>query len=64
LRRRSAEQNSYIVTLVERHSRFAMLIEVPSKETAAVVAALGQRVRKLPAALKRSLTRDHGLEMS
>ena len=57
-------KNSYIATLVERHSRFAMLIKVPSKETEAVVAALSQQVRKLPAALKRSLTWDRGLEMA
>jgi IS30 family transposase len=49
---------------VERHSRFAMLIKVPSKNTEVVVAALCQHVRKLPAALKRSLTWDRGLEMA
>jgi hypothetical protein len=42
-------KNSYIATLVERHSRFLMLIKVPSKDTAVVVAALSKRVRKLPA---------------
>jgi IS30 family transposase len=57
-------KNSYIATLVERHSRFAMLIKVPSKETQAVVAALSAHVRKLPATLKRSLTWDRGLEMA
>jgi IS30 family transposase len=57
-------KNSYIATLVERHSRFAMLIKVPSKETEAVVTALSQQVRKLPATLKRSLTWDRGLEMA
>jgi IS30 family transposase len=57
-------KNSYIATLVERHSRFAMLIKVRSKETEAVVAALSQQVRKLPATLKRSLTWDRGLEMA
>jgi IS30 family transposase len=60
----SGAKNSYIATLVERHSRFAMLIKVRSKETDAVVAALSQHVRKLPAALKRSLTWDRGLEMA
>jgi IS30 family transposase len=60
----SGSKNSHIATLVERHSRFAMLIKVPSKETEAVVAALTQHVRKLPAALKRSLTWDRGLEMA
>ena len=60
----SGAKNSYIATLVERHSRFAMLIKVSSKETETVVAALSQQVRKLPATLKRSLTWDRGLEMA
>jgi IS30 family transposase len=60
----SGAKNSYIATLVERHSRFAMLIKVPSKNTEAVVAALSRRVRKLPATLRRSLTWDRGLEMA
>src|ERR1700733_1717921 len=66
LGRRSAEggKNSYIATLVECHSRFAMLIKVRSKETEVVVAALSPHVRKLPATLKRSLTLDRGLEMA
>src|SRR6195256_5490763 len=50
--------------MVERHSRFAMLIKVRSKETEVVVAALSRHVRKLPATLKRSLTWDRGLEMA
>src|SRR6266403_2751324 len=57
-------KNSYIATLVERHSRFLMLIKVPSKDTAVVVAALSKRVRKLPTTLRRSLTWDRGLEMA
>jgi IS30 family transposase len=57
-------KNSYIAALVERHSRFLMLIKVPSKDTAVVVAALSERVRKLPATLRRSLTWDRGLEMA
>jgi IS30 family transposase len=60
----SGAKNSYIATLVERHSRFAMLIRVRSKETEVVVAALSRHVRKLPATLKRSLTWDRGLEMA
>ncbi len=57
-------KNSHIATLVERHSRFVKLIKVPSKDTATVVAALTQHVGKLPAALRRSLTWDRGLEMA
>jgi len=57
-------KNSHIATLVERHSRFTMLVKVPSKDTAAVVAALSRHVRRLPATLRRSLTWDRGLEMA
>jgi IS30 family transposase len=57
-------KNSHIATLVERHSRFTMLVKVPSKDTATVVAALSQHVLRLPASLRRSLTWDRGLEMA
>src|ERR1039457_444797 len=57
-------KNSHIATLVERHSRFTMLVKVPSKDTAAVVAALSRHVRKLPASLRRSLTWNRGLEIA
>ena len=60
----SGSKNSHMVTLVERHSRFAMLIKVPSKDTAVVVKALSRHIRKLPATLRRSLTWDRGLEMA
>ena len=60
----SGGKNSYIATLVERHSRFLVLIKVPSKETEPVVAALSEHVRQLPATLRRSLTWDRGLEMA
>ena len=56
--------NSHIATLVERHSRFVVLVKVPGKDTAAVVAALTRHVRRLPASLRRSLTWDRGLEMA
>jgi IS30 family transposase len=56
--------NSHVATLVERHSRFCMLVKVPGKDTATVVAALSQHVRQLPATLRRSLTWDRGLEMA
>jgi IS30 family transposase len=56
--------NSHVATLVERHSRFCMLVNVPGKDTATVVAALSQHVRQLPATLRRSLTWDRGLEMA
>ncbi len=60
----SGANNTHMATLVERHSRFAMLIKVPSKDTATVVGALSKHVRKLPAELRRSLTWDRGKEMA
>lgn len=60
----SGGNNSHIATLVERHTRFAMLIKVPSKDTASVVGALAKHVRSLPAELRRSLTWDRGKEMA
>ena len=56
--------NSHVATLVERHSRFCLLVKVPGKDTATVVAALSRHVRLLPATLRRSLTWDRGLEMA
>src|SRR5580658_1961886 len=57
-------RNSHVATLVERHSRFCMLVKVPGKDTVTVVAALSQHVQQLPTALRRSLTWDRGLEMA
>jgi transposase, IS30 family len=56
--------NTHIATLVERHTRFVMLLKIPSKDTATVVAALAKHVRKLPQELRRSLTWDRGKEMA
>ena len=56
--------SGYVATLMERHSRFLMLIKVPNRDTGVVVAALSRHVRKLPATLRRSLTWDRGLEMA
>jgi len=60
----SGANNTHIATLVERGTRFAMLIKVDSKDTATVVAALSRQVRKLPRELRRSLTWDRGKEMA
>jgi IS30 family transposase len=37
-------KNSYIATLMERQSRYLMLVKVPSKEAEAVIAALSRRL--------------------
>jgi IS30 family transposase len=56
--------HSHIATLVERKSRFVMLVKVPNNETKTVVTALTRRIRKLPKQLRRSLTWDRGKEMA
>jgi transposase, IS30 family len=56
--------DTHIATLVERHSRFTMLVKLPKKDTTTVVAALADHIRKLPEQLRRSLTWDQGKEMS
>ncbi len=56
--------NSYIATLVERHSRFVMLAKVENKDTRSVITALIKQARKLPKELYRSLTWDRGSEMA
>jgi len=55
--------DTHIATLIERHSRFTMLIKLPRKDTTTVVAALAKHIRKLPEELRRSLTWDQGKEM-
>ena len=58
-------RSSAIATLVERQSRFVMLISLPHRHTASVVAdALAGAIVTLPAQLRRSLTWDQGKEMA
>ena len=56
--------NTHIATLVERQSRFTMLVKLAGKDTRNVVDALSRQVRKLPLELRRSLTWDRGSEMA
>ena len=60
----SGPQNSYIATLVERHTRYVMLVKVPNKETQTVVSALIKQSKKLPSELYKSLTWDRGKELT
>ena len=56
--------NSQIATLVERHTRYVMLVRVPSKDTRTVVNALIKQAHKLPRELYKSLTWDRGKELA
>ena len=60
----AGSRHSQIATLVERHSRFVLLVRLPSKDTVSVVQALTQAVRALPEGLMTSLTWDRGTELA
>ncbi|MFV3411115.1 IS30 family transposase [Pseudomonas sp. NY15436] len=57
-------KNSQIATLVERHSRYVMLVKVDGKDTETVVNALIENAQRLPQELYQSLTWDRGKEMA
>ena len=57
-------KNSYIATLVERHSRYVMLVKVANKDTESVISALIKQSRSLPRELYKSLTWDRGKELA
>jgi IS30 family transposase len=56
--------NSQIATLVERQTRYVMLVKVPSKDTETVINALIKHAHKLPHELYKSLTWDRGSELA
>ena len=56
----AGSNNSYIATLVERHTRYTMLAKVKNKDTESVVSALIKQAKKLPSELYKSLTWDSG----
>ena len=60
----SGSRNTHIATLVERSSRFVMLVQVRGKDTESVVAALGEQIRRLPSTMMATLTWDRGPEMA
>lgn len=60
----SGSGNTHMATLVERASRFVMLVKVEGKDTNSVVGALKRHIQSLPDGLMRSLTWDRGTEMA
>jgi IS30 family transposase len=60
----SGSNNSHIATLVERRSRFLVLVRVKGKDTSAVVSAIVKQVGHLPHDVMTSLTWDRGAEMA
>lgn len=60
----AGSNNSYIATLVERHTRYVMLAKVKNKDTESVVSALIKQSKKIPDELYKSLTWDRGKELA
>ena len=56
--------NSQIATLVERHSRYILLVKVNGQDTETVINALIKQAHKLPREVSKSLTWDRGKEMA
>ncbi len=57
-------KSSQIATLVERHSRYVMLVKLKSKDSEQVARVLSKHVLKLPTTLRRSITWDRGSELA
>jgi len=60
----AGSKNSYIATLVERHTRYVMLMKVADRKTETVINALIQHAKRLPDELYKSLTWDRSKELS
>jgi len=60
----AGSNGSHIATLVERHTRYVMLVKVEKKDTETVINALIKQAHKLPRELYKSLTWDRGKEMA
>jgi len=56
--------NTHIATLVERRTRYLLLVRVTGKDTATVVDAITAQVQTLPVQLRASLTWDRGMELA
>lgn len=60
----AGSNNTFIATLVERHSRYVMLAKLDNKNTQTVISALIKQSKKLPKELYKSLTWDRGSELT
>ena len=60
----TGSRNTHVATLVERTSRYVILVKVDGKDAASVNRALKRRIRMLPTDLAASLTWDRGMEMA
>lgn len=59
-----AQNKSAIGTLVERTTRFTLIVKLPAKDAKTVRKAFSKKLKSLPASLKKTLTYDQGQEMA
>jgi IS30 family transposase len=60
----AGSHNTHIATLVERQSRFTMLVKVIGKDTMSVTKALSEQIQSLPVILRKTITWDRGMELA
>ena len=60
----SGSKNSHIATLVERKSRYTILLKLKGKDAESVKHALIEKFQSLPKSLRKSLTWDRGMELA
>lgn len=60
----SGSQNTHIATLVDRKSRFTIILKLAGKDAESVHAALLSTFKKMPAEYRKSLTWDRGMELA
>ena len=56
--------NTHIATLVDRKTRFTLILKLKGKDSKSVNGALIKAFKELPAGMKRSLTWDRGMELA
>lgn len=60
----AGSKNTHIATLVERQSRFTVLVKLDGKDADTVTDALIQQIKILPEILRKTLTWDRGMELA
>lgn len=60
----SFTNNSHIATLVDRKSRYTIILKLKRKDATSIGQVLADRFKTLPADLYKSLTWDRGIELA
>ena len=58
------KQNSCIGTLIERKTRYALLVKLPNKKSDVVTSRFAQKFKAIPKLMRKTMTYDNGTEMA